>query len=88
MAVGFVLTGVASVFGLSSMLYTAVHMVRSGRGLDTYHTFWLVEFNWIGFLVVFGLIPLALIVGLAFRLRERLQWRSLERKYGDRDRNV
>ena len=79
---------IASVFGLSSMLYTAVQMVRSGRRLETYHTFWLVEFNWIGFLVVFGLIPVALLVGLAFRLRERLQWGSLEKQYGDRDRNV
>ena len=70
------------------MLYTAVQMVRSGRGLDTYRTFWLVEFNWIGFLVLFGLIPVALLVGLFFRLHEHRQWRSLERKYGARDRNV
>jgi len=82
------LSGAASVFGLGYMLYTAVQMVRSGRGLDTYRTFWLVEFNWIGFLVLFGLIPVAVLVGLFFRLHEHRQWRSLERKYGGRDRNV
>jgi hypothetical protein len=31
-------------------VYAAVEMVRSGRGLETYHTSSLVEFNWIGFL--------------------------------------
>jgi hypothetical protein len=87
-AAGFVLSGVASVFGLGYMLYTAVELVRSGRGLETYHTFWLVEFNWIGFLVLFGLIPVALLVGLVFRLREHLQRRSLEKKYGVRNRNA
>ncbi len=69
------------------MLYTAVRMVRSGRGLDPYHTFWIVEFNWIGFLILFGLIPVALLVALLFRLQERREWRSLEKKYG-RGRNV
>jgi hypothetical protein len=88
MAAGFILSGVASFFGLGYMLYTAVQMVRSGRGLETYHTFWLVEFNWIGFLVLFGLIPVALLVGLFVRVHEHRQWRSLEKKYGVRDRNV
>src|SRR5215468_2499919 len=88
MAIGFVLSGVASVFGLGYMLYTAVQMVRTGRGLETYRTFWLVEFNWIGFLTLFGLIPMALLVGLFFRFHEHRQWRSFEKKYGVRDRNV
>jgi len=38
MVAGEVLSGVASFFGLGYMLYTAVQMVRSGRGLETYHT--------------------------------------------------
>jgi hypothetical protein len=87
MVAGEVLSGVASFFGLGYMLYTAVQMVRSGRGLETYHTFWLVEFNWIGFLVLFALIPVALLVGLLFRFQERREWRSLEKKYGGRDRS-
>src|SRR5438128_1328327 len=88
MVAGFMLSGAASVFGLGYMVYTGVQMVRSGRGLETYRTFWLVEFNWIGFLILFGLIPVALLVGLLFRLHEHRQWRSLERKYGVHDRNV
>jgi hypothetical protein len=87
MAAGFILSGVTSSFGLGYMLYTAVQMVRSGRGLETYHTFWLVEFNWIGFLVLFGLISVALLVGLCFSVHEHRQWRSLEKKYGVRERN-
>jgi hypothetical protein len=48
--VGFVLMGIAAFSGLGAMLYQAILMVSSGRGLETYRTFWLVEFNWIGFL--------------------------------------
>jgi len=61
--------------------------VVEGEGLDSYHTFWEVEFNCIGVLVLFGCIPVALVVGALWRLREYLQWRDLERKYrgGKRD---
>jgi hypothetical protein len=88
MVTAFILSGVASVFGLASIVYTAIQMGRAGRGLETYRTFWLVEFNWIGVLILLALIPLALLVGLFFRLREQREWRSLARKYGVRDRNV
>jgi len=88
MVVGFILSGVASIFGLGYMLYTAAQMVRSGQGLETYRTFWLVEFNWIGFLILFCLIPAAFFVGLCFRLYDHYEWRSLEKKYDGRDRNV
>jgi len=40
-----------------------------------------VEFNYIGVLVLFGCIPVALVVGALWRLREYLQWRDLGRKY-------
>jgi hypothetical protein len=82
MAVGFAVAGLASFSGLAYMLSTAIEMVRSGHGLETYRTFWLVEFNWLGFLVFCGAIVVALIVALALRIREHMQWRSLERKYG------
>jgi hypothetical protein len=81
---GFILSAVASFFGLGYMLYTAVQMVRLSRGLETYRTFWLVEFNWSGFLIVFALIPVVLLVGLGFRVHENRQWRLLEKKYGRR----
>jgi hypothetical protein len=44
--------------------------------------------RWIGVLILLALIPLALLVGLFFRLREQREWRSLAKKYGVRDRNV
>ena len=83
--VGFVLMGIAAFSGLSAMLYQAILMVSSGRGLETYRTFWLVEFNWVGFLVLCGAVVLAFAVALVLRLREYLQWRSLEKKYGSRE---
>lgn len=78
---GFLLGGLASISGLAYMLSTAVQMLASGRGLETYRTFWLVEFNWLGFLVSCAAIVIALVVAAFLRLREYLQWRSLERKY-------
>jgi hypothetical protein len=79
--VGMLVSGVASLSGLSYMIFTAVQMVRSGRGLETYRTFWLVEFNWLSFLILLGAILVALTVALTFRVREHLSWRSLEKKY-------
>lgn len=81
---GIVFSGIASFFGLGAMLLKAVHMVSTGRGLETYRTFWLVEFNWVSFLVLCGAIVFALVIALFLRLHEYLQWRSLERKYGSR----
>src|SRR5438132_688280 len=81
--VGLVLSGLASAVALVAMVQRAVVAVRSGRGLDTYHTFWLVEDNWVGFFVFFACFVVAL-AGLLLRWvqrrRERLQWRELEQK--------
>lgn len=82
LAVGFVFVGMASFSRLGYMLSKAVHMVASGRGLETYRTFWFVEFNWIGFLVLCAAVVVAFTVAVFLRLREYMQWRSLERKYG------
>jgi hypothetical protein len=83
--VGLVLTGIASFSVLGVMVYRAIQMVGSGRGLETYRTFWFVEFNWIGFLVLCGTIVIALAIALGSRLWEHLQWRALEKKYGSRE---
>lgn len=85
--IGLVVAGIAALSGLGYMLTTAIEMVRSGRGLETYRTFWLVEFNWLSFLVLVGAILLALIVAAVFRFKEFLLWRSLEKKYGDTDKD-
>lgn len=70
------------------MISKAIDMVRSGRGLETYHTFWLVEFNWIGFLILLAAIAVAIIIALVLRYREHLLLRSLEKKYGSRKDNA
>jgi hypothetical protein len=81
LAIGFALSGLASLSGLGYMICTAIQMTRAGRGLEGYRTFWLVEFNWIGFLVLCGVSVIALLAAGLLRLREHRQWRSLERKY-------
>lgn len=86
-SVGFVIAGFASVFGLAAMMYLAVTAVRNGRGMDTYRTVWLVEDNWVGFLVFIGITVAAMIVGALFRLRDYLQWHRSERVSDDQNTN-
>jgi hypothetical protein len=84
---GFVFAGVASVFGFAAMMCLAVTAVRNGRGMDTYRTVWLVEDNWLGYLVLVGFAVTAMIVAALFRLRDHLQRRSLDRVRGDQNTN-
>lgn len=81
--IGFVIQSIASVFGLTAMMFLAATAVRSGRGMETYRTVWLVSENWIGFLVFAGCALGALALGAAFRLRDYLAWRRLEKRSGD-----
>lgn len=85
--IGILLTGAASFFGLGHMVTTAIQKVSAGHGLETYHTVWLAEFNWIGFLVAIIAIPIALIIALGFRFYEQRQWYWLEKKYYSRKRD-
>lgn len=86
-SVGFIIQGIASIFGLATMIYLAVAAVQSGRGMETYHTAWLVEENSIGFLVFVGCGIAALILAAAFRFRDYLQQRSFEKKLEGRRKN-
>ena len=86
-SVGVVVQGIGSIFGLATMIYLAVAAVQSGRGMETYHSAWLVEDNWIGFLVFVGCAIVALVLAAAFRFRDYLQQRSFERKFKDRSEN-
>lgn len=83
--IGVGVAGVASVFGLVGLVLKALAMVRDGLGIETYRTFFLVEFSWVGVLVFIGVAVVALLIGALVRWREQLQWRALERKYGVRD---
>ncbi|MNC86151.1 hypothetical protein D3C83_17890 [compost metagenome] len=82
--VGWLLTFVASFAGLAHLITLAIDKVLSGQGLETYRTFWLVEFNYVGVLVLFGAVILALLVGTALQIHERWLIRDLEKKYGGR----
>jgi hypothetical protein len=66
----------------------AIDKVASGNGLETYRTVWLVEFNYVGVLVLFAAVVLALLVGGGMWLHDWWQWRSLEKKYGARRGNT
>jgi hypothetical protein len=82
---GVWLGGVAGVGGVVAMLLIAIEKVRIGQGLDTYRTHWLVEFNWIGFLIFMAAIAMALAVRLFFWWKERREVQALLSKYaGDR----
>ena len=88
MIFGFIIMGVASFSGLGALITLAVQKVISGQGLDTYRTVWLVEFNYVGLLVMFGAVLVVLLIGGGFKLHEYLQLRALEKKYGFRDDNT
>jgi hypothetical protein len=85
---GIFFTGVVSVIALSHLISDAIDKVVSGRGLETYRTFWLVEFNYVGVLVLFAYVAVALLVVGGMWAYERWQWRDLERKYGGTRRNT
>jgi len=81
-----VAVGLASLFTLTAMIAIAVMMLRSGRGLETHHSFWLVEDTWTGFLVFVTACVVAVIVGLGWRFhqgrREARARKAHEDKWG------
>lgn len=81
--IGLVVAGIAALLGLRYMLTTAIEMVCSGRGLETYRTFWLVESNCLSFLTLVAVTVMAPLIAGMMRFREFLLWRSLEKRYGD-----
>ena len=82
MIFGFVVTGIASCGGLAAMIATGIDKVRSGKGLDVYRSAWLVEFNYIGMLILFGAIVLAFVIAGLLRFVDYKRSRDFERKYG------
>ena len=85
--VGAILFGIVGIAAAMHILLVAFEKVMSGQGMDIYRTVWLVEFNYIGVLVLFGAFILALMLGAVFWLQEWRQIRSLEKKDGSRETN-
>lgn len=86
--IGVVVTGIASMSGLGYMIAIAIERIAAGRGLEVYRTFWLIEGNWVEFLVFLIALAVAFLVALVFQIREYLLWRELDRKYGSDERNI
>lgn len=82
---GIVIIGLISMVNLVAMVLFAISKVRAGEGHETYRTFWLVEDDYIGFLIFFACVLAALGVGLALRLiqqlRERWAWLQHDRRW-------
>jgi hypothetical protein len=76
---GIVLGGLGSVVALAAMALIAWEKVQTGLGWESYRTHWLVEFNWVGFLVLLAAVGIALVVALQFRLKEWRELQALER---------
>lgn len=83
MQIGFLVLGVTSIVALAALVMTSIEKAGSGRGLETYRTFWLVEFNAIGFLVLIAAVIVALTGGGVLWYLERRQVRELQRRYGN-----
>jgi len=80
--VGLLIAGLGSMGALIAMVATGIEKVKTGHGLDTYRTFWLIEFNWVAFLVLLIILVAALAGGLWFRYLEWRELQQLRAKYG------
>ena len=88
MVVGVWVGGIASVGGLVAMVLIAIDKIRTGHGLDTFHSHWLVEDNWVGFLMslvaIMVVAVLAPVIGWYQRRKEQREIQQLEAKYSER----
>lgn len=79
--------GIASVGGLVAMILIAIGKVSAGHALDIYRTKWMVEDNWLGFLVfVFVttvVVLMAAIIGWFQRRSEQREFQQLQAKYSE-----
>ena len=65
--------GITSTGALFAMLIMAVEKVESGLGMDSYRSIWMVEDNWIGFLIFIGVAAISLLViGVVSYIKGRL----------------
>lgn len=70
-----------------AMVLIAIDKVSTGHGLDTYRTQWLVEDNWIGFLVFVVVTTVVVVVAAAIgwfqRRKEQREVQQLQAKYSE-----
>lgn len=80
--IGMLLAGLASFAGLYQLISIATEKLLSGNGLDTYRTVWLVENNYVGFLVFVVSAIVGLVIAGAFHIfykrQEKKAWEELD----------
>jgi hypothetical protein len=62
--IGCVVLAGASFVGLLAIVLAGLEKVHAGHGLPSYRTTWLLEFNWVVFLVLSIVMMAALAVAL------------------------
>ena len=80
---GVWIAGVTGLGGIVAMVLVAIEKVSTGRGLETYRTHWMVEFNWVGFLIFLAVALAAMTIGAFFRLKEWREIRKLQANYSE-----
>jgi uncharacterized membrane protein len=80
-AFAVILIALLSATTFAGQIGTAIQMVQAGRGSETFRTFWLIEFNWIGFLTLIAGVVVAILIGLVLQLSGHLETRKLMKKY-------
>ena len=87
LVVGAWIAGIASAGGVVAMDLIAIDKIRTGQGLDTFRSRWLVEDNWIGFLVFVVattvVTVLAPVMGWLLRRKERREIQQFQSKYSE-----
>ena len=81
LSIGFLVVGISSLLSLVVLTVRAIEKVKSGKGLDTFRTMWLVEGNYIGFLIFLAALALACLFAAFMKFREYREWRKLEKRY-------
>ncbi len=71
MRTGFTLLAIASFLGLVAMVLTGIERVHAGHGLSTYRVAWLIEFNWVGFMILLAIMVVSLLIAAYVRILER-----------------
>ena len=81
LSVGFLVVGISSLLSLLALTVRAIEKVKTGKGLDTFRTMWLVEGNYIGFLIFLAALALVCLFAAFMKFREHREWRELEKRY-------
>ncbi len=73
--------GVLVILGLTAFVIRVMNKVRTGHGLDYYFTGLGVQFNYIGALILLGLVPICLLIGWGFRWWQLREHRDFRKKF-------